>query len=45
MITATFLLAPAAVVGLGAFMVMLFDKAHRRRRRIALLNKAQGHGH
>jgi hypothetical protein len=44
MITAAFILAPAAVVGLGAFVVMLFDKAHRRRRRLALLNKAQGLG-
>lgn len=44
MITAVFILAPAVVVGLGTIVVALFNKAHRRQRRVALLNKAQGLG-
>ncbi|WP_238292814.1 hypothetical protein [Methylobacterium longum] len=43
-ITAAILLTPAVLVGLGALVVALF-KAPRRRRRTALRNKAQGHGH
>jgi hypothetical protein len=42
MITAAFMLAPAAVVGLGTFVATIFDKAHRRRRRAALIDEAYG---
>ena len=43
-ITAAILLTPAVLVGLGALVVAWFNKAHKRRRRMALLNKAQGLG-
>ena len=41
---AAFILAPAVVLGLGAFVMALLDKAHKRQRRTALLNKTQGLG-
>lgn len=44
MIAAAFILAPAVVLGLGAFVMSLIGKADKRRRRMALLNKAQGLG-
>lgn len=44
MTIAAFILVPAAVLGVGAFVMALFDKANRRRRQLALRNKASGRG-